>query len=108
MVRPPVFIMPFMVIIAEGGVFFARPVFAPLDVTGSFKLHARDCRIGLAWQIEVLRTKRIRLCLIGSRTDGAVCYTMLYLLDRARPAARCRRLRRNHPCWSFHSARLFP
>jgi len=50
MVPPPVCIVPFMVIIVEGRVFWIGPGFAPRYVTGPFKLHARDCRIG-HWEI---------------------------------------------------------
>jgi hypothetical protein len=109
MVLAPIFVVPFIVIIAKGSIFFVSPVFTPLDMTRPLKLNTRDGRIGLDRQIvEVLQTKRIRFCLVGSGTDGAGCYAMLCLLDGARSNARLRRLRYNHPGWDFHSASLFP
>ena len=56
MVLPPICVVPFMVIIAKGRVFFASPGFAPLDMTRPFKLRT-DSRPRRAWQIEMSRTK---------------------------------------------------
>src|SRR5437773_8936806 len=48
MVLPPICVVPFMVIIAKGRVFFASPGFAPLDMTRPFRSEERrvgkECR----------------------------------------------------------------
>src|SRR6478609_5162261 len=63
MMSPPFLVVPFVVIIAEGRVFWVGPGFASLNAASTSKLHTRDSQIGLAWQIKVLCTKRIYLCL---------------------------------------------
>ena len=54
MLLPPIFVVPFMVIIAESRVFFARPCLASHDMTVPLKFNTLNGRIGLRRQIEML------------------------------------------------------
>ena len=58
MLFPPIFVMPFMAIIAESRVFFSSPCLAAHDMTISLKLYALNGRIGLGGEIEMLYMPR--------------------------------------------------
>src|SRR5204862_7711430 len=97
MVSPPLPVVPHVMIIAEGSVFWVALGFASWDVTSTSKRHTFSGRVGLAWQIKVLWKKRIHLCLdwrrrelrrtIGTHRSTFFCIFNFGVASRSRASA---------------------